>query len=138
MRDRLTDGAVDVPLAQIMAALELLIEAFQNTTCLLAGAARSVDGDMISTLLRDHPKPAFDKREVLAVLAEQHRGELVVLERKHGLRGGRLFGGGGGRDHGIVVRKGESSSCCGEKRCLGSSASVPNRVLLPTSVIVTR
>jgi hypothetical protein len=84
-----------------VAALELLVEALQNAARLLAGATRSFDGDMISALLRHHAEPALDEREVLSVLAKQHRGELVVLESEHGLRGGRLLGGGSGRDHRI-------------------------------------
>ena len=74
LRDGLTDGAFDVALAQIVAALELFVETFQDAARLLAGATRALDGDMIAALFRDHAEPALDQREVLSVLAEQHRG----------------------------------------------------------------
>ena len=41
--------------------------------------------DVIAALLGDHAEPALDQREVLAVLAEQHRGEPVVVEGEHDL-----------------------------------------------------
>ena len=46
---------------------------------------------MIAALLGDHAEPALDQGEVLAVLAEQRRGEPVVVERDHDL--GRRFCG---------------------------------------------
>ena len=106
LRDRQADRAVDVALAQVVAALELLVEAFQHAARLLAGVARAVDGDVIAALLGDHAEPALDQREILAVLAEQDRGEPVVVEGEHDLRGGRLRGSGGGRDHGILCAQG--------------------------------
>ena len=89
-----------------MAALELLVEAFEHAARLLAGAARAVERDVIAALLRDYAEPALDQREILPVLAEQERGEPVVLEGEHDLRGGRLLRGGGGRDHGIRCAQG--------------------------------
>src|SRR6476659_3569946 len=84
-----------------MPTLELLVEAFQHAARLLAGASRAFDGDVIATLLRHHAEAPFDQREILSVLSKQDRSEFVVLEREHGLGGGRLLGGGGGRNRGI-------------------------------------
>src|SRR6202008_816902 len=70
---------------EILAALDLLIEAFEHAAGLLDRVARALDGDMIAALLGDHAEPALDQREVLAVLAEQHRGVAVVVEREHDL-----------------------------------------------------
>ena len=115
LRDRLPDGALDVAGAQFVAALDVLVEPLQHAAGLLAGAARAVDGDVIAALLRHHAEPAFDQREVLSVLPEQDGSEPVVLEGEHGLRGCRLFRGGGGRDRGIrCAQVGSLSSCCGE------------------------
>jgi hypothetical protein len=72
LRDRLPDGAFDIALAQVMAALELLIESFQNPASLLAGAARTLNGDMIAALFRHYAKTSFDQREILSVLSKQH------------------------------------------------------------------
>ena len=140
LRDRLADGAFDVALAQIVAALELLVEPFQHAARLLAGAARALDGDVIAALFGDDAEPAFDQREVLSVLSEQHRGEPVVLEREHGLRGGRFLGGGGGRDHGIRCAQGGFKLLLWRSAARGCSASAnaPKRLLVPISVIVTR
>jgi NurA-like 5'-3' nuclease len=106
LRDCLADRALDVAVAQIAAALELLIKPFENVTRLLARAARAFDRDMIASLLRDHAEATFDQCEVLSVLAEQYRRELVVFECKHGLGRSRLLGGGSGRDHGILGAQG--------------------------------
>ena len=94
MRDGLPDGALDVALDQLVAALDVLVETFQHAARLLAAVARAVDGDLIAALLGDHAEPALDQREVLAVLAEQHGGEPVVVEGEHDL-GGIVRRGGG-------------------------------------------
>ena len=73
---------------------------------LFAGAARAFDRNVIAPLLRDHAKTTLDQRQILSVLSEQHRRELVVFESKHGLGRGRLLGGGSGRDHGILCAQG--------------------------------
>ena len=122
LRDRLPDGALDVAVAQVVAALDMLVEPLQHAAGLLAGAARTVDGDVIAALLRHHAEPALDQREVLSVLPEQDGSQPVVLEGEHGLRGGRFFGGGGGRDRGIrCAQVGSLSSCCGKDRRAGAS-----------------
>ena len=64
LRDRLSDGAFDVALRQIAAALEMLVEPFQHAAGLLAGAARAVDGDVVAALLGDDAEPALDQGEV--------------------------------------------------------------------------
>ena len=96
----------DVALAQVAAALELLIKSLENVARLLARAARAFYRDVIAALLGDHAEAAFDQRKILSVLSEQHRRELVVFECKHGLGRGRLLGGGSGRDHGIRCAQG--------------------------------
>ena len=136
LRDRLADGAFDVALRKIVAALDLLVQALEHAARLLAGAARAVDGDVIAALLGDHAEPALDQREVLPVLAEQDGGEPVVLEGEHGLRGGSFFRSCGGRDRRIRCAQGFVYAPTAV-RC-GASASAPNRVLLPISVTVTR
>ena len=60
---------------------------------LLDGVARAVQRDVVAALLGDDAEPPLDQREVLAVLAEQHRGVTVVVEGEHDL-GRRRFGGG--------------------------------------------
>ena len=138
MRDRLPDRALDVALAEFVAALDLLVKAFEHAARLLAGAARAVDGDVIAALLGDDAEAALDQREVLAVLAEQNGGEPVVLEGEHDLRGGSFLGSGGGRDRGIRCAQGvlqaPAAASAGARRC---SASAPNNVLVPMSVMVT-
>src|SRR6185437_12026715 len=60
LRDRLADGAFDVALRKIVAALDLLVQALEHAARLLAGAARTVDGDVVAALFGDHAKPALD------------------------------------------------------------------------------
>ena len=93
LRDGEADRAFDVAGGEIVAALELLVEAFQHAPRLLDGVARAVERDVIAALLGDDAEPPLDQREVLAVLAEQHRGEAVVVEGEHDL-GRSAFGGG--------------------------------------------
>jgi len=40
---------------------------------------------VIAALLGDDAQPALDQGQILAVLAEQHRGQPVVVEREHDL-----------------------------------------------------
>ena len=80
LRQRQPDGAVDVALHQFVAALEPLIKALEHAARLIAGFARAFDGDVIAARIGDDAKPALDQSEVLAVLAEQRRGEAVVVE----------------------------------------------------------
>jgi len=86
LRDREPDGALDVAGDQFIAALEPLIEALQHAPRLLAGIARSHDGDLVSALVGHHPQPALDQGEILAVLAQQQRGEPIVVEGERDLR----------------------------------------------------
>ena len=138
LRDRLADGAFDVALAELVAALDLLVEAFQHAAGLLAGAARAFDGDVIAALLGHHAEAALDQREVLSVLAEQHGGEPVVLEGEHDLRGGSFLGSGGGRDRGIrCAQVGTQAPAAARPARWRCSASAPNKVLVPISVIAT-
>ncbi len=60
---------------------------------LLDGVARAVQRDVVAALLGDDAEPPLDQREVLAILAEQHRGVTVVVEGEHDLRR-RSFRGG--------------------------------------------
>ena len=66
------DRALDVAGRELVAALELLVEAFEHAARLLDGVARAFERDLIAALLGDDAEPALDQREVLAVLAEQH------------------------------------------------------------------
>ena len=86
LRDREPDGALDVAGNQFIAALEPLIEPLQHASRLLAGFARSHDGDLVSALVGYHPQAALDQGEILSVLAEQQRGEPVVVEGERDLR----------------------------------------------------
>ena len=79
------------PVHQFVAALELLVEAFEHAARLLAGVARARERDVIAALLGHDAEPALDQGEVLAVLAEQQRGEAIVVEGEHDL--GRGFVG---------------------------------------------
>ena len=62
------------PDGEFVAALDVLVEAFQHAARLLDGVARAFERDVIAALLGDDAEPALDQRQVLAVLAEQHRG----------------------------------------------------------------
>ena len=86
------DGAFDVALHQFVAALEPFVEAVEHAARLLAGLARAFERDMIAARGRRDAEPPFDQREVLAVLAEQDRGEAIVVEGENDL--GRAFRGG--------------------------------------------
>src|SRR5262249_32756180 len=86
---------------EIVAALELLVESFKHPARLFTGAARTLHSDVIAALLGDDTEAAFDQRQVLSVLSEQHRRQLVVLEREYDLCGCRFIGSGRGRDYGV-------------------------------------
>src|SRR5262249_42770684 len=70
LRTGLTDRPLDIALPEVAAAPELLVESLQYSSRLLAGTAGTFNGDMIAALLRHDTKPAFDQREILAILAE--------------------------------------------------------------------
>ena len=72
LRDGEPDRALDVAGGEVVAALELLVEAFEHAARLLDGVARAFERDVVAALLGDDAEPALDQREVLAVLAEQH------------------------------------------------------------------
>ncbi len=105
LRDRLPDGAFDVAGRQILAALDLFVETFEHAAGLFAGVARAFDVDVIAALVGHDAKPAFDQSEVLAVLAEQHRSQPVVLESEHDLCRGSFFRSAAGGITGSDVRK---------------------------------
>ena len=88
LRDREPDRALDVAGDELVAALEPLVEALEHAARLLDGVARALERDLIAALLGDDAEPALDQREVLAVLAEQQRGEAIVVEGEHDLGGG--------------------------------------------------
>src|SRR5512139_1920587 len=122
-----------------MTALQVFVQPLQHAAGLLAGAARSLERDMIAALLRYYAEPTFDQREILSVLAEQHGGQLVVLEREHDLRGRRLLGGGSGWDHGIRCAQGASQAPAVARAGISvfCPTSAPNNVLVPISVTAT-
>ena len=86
MRDRKPDRAFNVTGDDFVAALEPRIEPLEDAARLLAGVARSLDGDLVAALLRDHAEPPLDQSEVLSILAKQQRGEAIVVERERDLR----------------------------------------------------
>ena len=108
---------------------------------------------MVAALLGDHAEPALDQREVLPVLAEQQRGEPVVVEGEHELGRGILAASSGAH----AARSGRTSDPCVRsrraQRCQPSAgigsrasatrprilprASAPNRLFALISVIVT-
>src|SRR5262249_18842645 len=60
LRDRKPDRSLDVAGDELVAALEPGIEAVEHAARLLAGVARSLDGELITALLGDYSKPALD------------------------------------------------------------------------------
>ena len=142
LRDGEPDRAFDVARGEILAALDVLVEAFEHAARLLDGVARAVERDVIAALLGDDAEPALDQREVLAVLAEQHRGVAVVVEGEHDLRRRRFGGGhqslaGSERAQRHQAPMSSASMAAAAMRGAGAFASVPNRLLVPTSVMVT-
>ena len=83
---------------QFVAALQSLVEALEHAPRLLAGLARSHDGDLVAALVGHHPEPALDQGEMLPVLAQQQRGQPIVVEGERDL-GGRAVRGGRRRLH---------------------------------------
>src|SRR5262245_59437974 len=70
LRDRETDRALDVAGDELVAALELLVKAFEHAPRPLHAVARARERDVIAALPGDHAEPALDQREILPVLAE--------------------------------------------------------------------
>ena len=151
LRQGEADGALDVALHQFVAALEALIKRFQHPLGLLAGLARAFQRDLVAAGVGDDAEAPLDQREVLSVLPEQGRGEAIVVEGEGELRlvvrhdGERC---GIGRDGINGTIRSHSGSCADQiRRMQGASAStwassvdcasVPNRLLAATSVIVT-
>ena len=90
LRDGEPDRALDVAGDDLVAALEPVVQAFEHAARLLAGVARALDGDVVAARVGGDAEPPLDQREVLAVLAEQHRGQPVVVEGEHDLGGAGL------------------------------------------------
>ena len=127
------------PEARSWPRLMLLVEAFQHAAGLLDRVARAFERDMIAALLGDHAEPALDQRQVLAVLAEQHRGVAVVVEGEHDLGRRRLRGGHqslAGSERAQCHQAPTASASDGTPG-LRAFASLPNRLLVLTSVTVT-
>ena len=128
LRDGQADRAVDVAGGEVVAALELLVEAFEHAARLLAGVARALDGDVIAARVGDDAEPPLDQREILVVLAEQRRGEPVVVEGEHDLGRRRCLGAAGSSPwSGPSVRNGVRPPCRRElrlapARCRGERA----------------
>ncbi len=137
--DREPDRALDVTGDEIAAALELLVEAFEHATRLLAGIAAAFQRDVIAALLGDDAEAALDQGEVLAVLTEQRRGEPVVVERDHDL--GRRFCGRSRDDRSGIgcasCQLDQAPIAAGAGSRTGAEAKVPNRLFDPTPVIPT-
>src|SRR5271169_357020 len=71
LRQRKPDGAVDIALGKLVASFEPLIKTFEYAARLIAGFARPFNRDLIAARIGDDAEPAFDQREVLAVLPEE-------------------------------------------------------------------
>ena len=93
LRDGQADGAFHVAGNEIVAALELVVKAFEHAPGPFHSVARARDGDVIAALLGHNAEPALDQRQVLAVLAEQQGREPIVVEREHDLGRGIVAGG---------------------------------------------
>jgi hypothetical protein len=94
---------------------------------------------VVAALLGDDAQPALDQRQVLAVLAEQQRGEPVVVEGEHDLGCG-IVAGRRGSTSGPLSGRGRAqwfSPPPASVRRRRRFASVPNRLLVLISVIVT-
>ena len=97
LRDHEPDRAFDIALREVVAALDLLIKAFEHAARALAAVARAFDRHLIAARVRHDAEPALDQREVLPVLPEQRRGAAIVVEGEQDLRRRgvvRLAGGG--------------------------------------------
>ena len=136
LRDREPDGALDVAGDQLVAALEPLVERVEHAPRLLAGVARALERDVVAALLGDHAEPVLDQREVLVVLAEQQRGEAVVVEGERDLGRGVVAGRIGLQKRFLVrrqcVRNGISAPACDRasaSRARAAVTSMPNRLL---------
>ena len=130
LRKRLAHGAFDVAGGEFAAALELLVEAFQHAARLLGGVARALDGDVVAALLGGHGEPPLDQAEVLAVLAEQRRGEAVVVEREHDLV---ALGPARGRDQRIGDGRYGAQTLSGPRGCCWPRLSTWGRTLCDAS-----
>ena len=100
---------------------------------------------MVAALLGDDTEPALDQREVLAVLAEQHEGEPVVVEGEHDLASvsrvrcrapvlGQVRAGAASGSP-LLLKPGLARATA--RQAGAHSRASPNRLLVPTSVIVT-
>ena len=143
LRDREADRAFDVALREIVAALDLLVEAFEHALGALAAVARAFERHLVAARGGHHAEAALDQREVLPVLAEQRRGAAIVVEGEHGLGGRgvvRLAGGGNERfqSAGCAIRSGSNElrmtgrrgilhrfAACPRARRTGCSFQVP-------------
>ena len=91
--------------------------------------------DVVAALIGDHAEPALDQREVLAVLAEQRRGEAVVVEGEHDLRRRAALGRrAASRSFGFeacATHQAPAASASAALRCAGCAVppSAPNRLL---------
>ena len=95
--------------------------------------------DVIAALFRHDAEAPFNQRQVLPVLSEQDRSELVVLEREYDLCCSRFLGSGSGRDHAnLLCARLLQAPVAARARARLSSARAAKRLLLPTSVTVTR
>src|SRR5947208_967622 len=119
----------------ILTALDIVVEPFRHTASLLHGIARALNRHVVAARIRGHAEPALDQGEVLTVLAEQRRGEPVVVERQDSLgRAGAVLGAGNDgflrsqRAHQApaVARSGSAATSAA---AAGGATSAPNRLL---------
>ena len=111
LRDREPDRALDVAGGDFVAALEPLVEALQHAARLLDRVARAFERHLVAALVRGRAEPPLDQRQVLSVLAEQLRGEAIVVEGQNDMGGGGWRRGIRGRDRRSGVR------LCRAQRC---------------------
>ena len=117
---------------EMLAELERLLQANERIPSWLdqpiAGAARSCDSDGVAALIGDDAESPLDQSEVLAVLTEQHRGVLVVVEVENDLRLRGVVGRSGRRNHGRCVAQAVQAPASAKRDARCGVAIAPNKV----------
>ena len=136
-RLRHADRAVDVAGSELVALLQAAVEDVEGEAGAVAGAGGAAERHLIAAGDGLDAESLLDEREVLVELAEQHGGEAVVVEGDDDLGGaiGRRW-----RPAPSVLcapRDSSASGLGGIDSIAAAQANAPNRLLVPTSVMVT-
>ncbi len=102
----LLDRAFDVAFVGRLAELGALVEQFEHAPRLLARLARAANDDLVAVGVGADAEPALDAGDVLVVVAEDDRGQTVVVEGEGDLGRFRLAGlrrGRGGSRQRLVL-----------------------------------